>query len=137
MSWTSLGRRICAICLMITVLAATLCAAQDATERVKFAKGKSSATISSSVVGSSTFGYLIGVRAGQQMSITYQTFNRFAGFSELRAPSGKTFKSSCRRSGGTMTCTWRGKVTENDDYIILIDNQSEENADFTLTVTVR
>lgn len=66
--------------------------AQDAvrTERVQFARGASSASLTGTLRGNTTIDYVIGARAGQTMTVSMCTSNASAYFNAAAGQSGRS-----------------------------------------------
>lgn len=123
----------------LALVAAVPLVAQDAprTERVQFAKGTSSKTIKGSIKGYDSVNYLVGVRAGQTMTVTFKPSNASAYFN-VTAPGAEAamFVGS---SGGNSFTT---QIPSTGDYAVLVylmRNAARRNevANYTLTISIR
>ena len=105
-------------------------------ERISFAKGKSSATISGSISKGSEKTYLIGARAGQTLNIqiTDGGKNNDVVFS-LYAPDGTNLTGE--EEGGGYDSGWKGKLPKTGDYKIAVGAIESVNVNFKMLVTIR
>ncbi len=110
--------------------------AQDRSERISFAPGRSSRTLRDTVVGYGGVDYLVRVRAGQRLAATLDTDNPSAYLNiKARGSSEALFNGSIDGNVGDVI------VPSGGDYIVevyLMRNAARrgESADFSLTVEV-
>lgn len=106
-------------------------------ERISFAKGKSSATISGSISKTGEKTYLIGARAGQTLNIqiTEGGKNNDVVFS-LYAPDGTNLMGD-EESGDGYDSGWKGNLPKTGDYKIVLGIIESENANFKMSVSIR
>ena len=121
---------------MTALLFACTVQAQIRTERVQFAKGASSKTITGSVKGDASVDYVVGARAGQTMSVTLKPGNASNYFNVL-PPGSDTALFVGSSSGNTYT----GSLPVDGDYrirVYLMRNAARRNeaSNYTLTVGV-
>ncbi len=107
------------------------------TERVQFAKGKSSAVVSGTITHGNEVIYLIGGRAGQTLDIkiTDGGKNNDVVFS-LLAPGGKNLMGD-EESGDGYDTAWKGKLPKSGDYKIVVGTIESEKANFKMSVSIR
>lgn len=110
--------------------------AQVRTDRVQFAKGASSKTITGSIKGDESVDYLVGARAGQTLSVTLKPGNASNYFNVL--PPGSDTALFVGSSSGN---TYSGRLPANGDYrvrVYLMRNAARRNeaANYTLTIGV-
>ena len=107
--------------LLITALASVLFAfvfspEADAQTRIRFARGRTSATVSASLSGGATRTYVLGARYGQVLSGNVSSGNGCVIFSD-----GATSMS---------------RITESGDNYVSITNRCRRLTRFTMTVSI-
>jgi hypothetical protein len=120
--------------LLPLLVALTLGAtAQETPQRIRFARGSSSAAVEGAVLRGERAVYLVGARAGQQMRVRVTSPEENAVF-QLHAP-GKG--GTLRGAGETDDATaWSGALPRTGDYRIVVGG-TRGNASYTLHVTIR
>ncbi|MCA1565076.1 MAG: hypothetical protein LC803_05475 [Acidobacteria bacterium] len=119
--------------LLLLLLATCAFAAQEGlTKRVRFARGRTTATLKNSVVRGTRDRYIVGARAGQQMTVSITSVERNAVFI-IHPPSNDTPEGAEEMPEST---DWSGKLPESGDYVIEVGG-TRGNATYTLKVTVR
>lgn len=99
-------------------------------KRVRFARGKSSATMKGTIADRlTTHEYKIGARAGQTLTVKFTSPRRDVDVC-IVYPGGGAPENSCGRRAFSVTLPGDG------DYSIIIDSK-RENTSYTLTVTVK
>lgn len=103
--------------LAALAIAAVPALAQDVSrsERVKFRPGTSAATLRGSVTGYASVKYLVGLRAGQTLSVRLLTDNASNSFNIL--PPGA---AEAMYVGPTSGNVFRGKVLTGGDYTVQV-----------------
>jgi hypothetical protein len=104
----------------------------DQTKRIKFAKGKSSKTVSDSVLREEVHYYLIKVNQGQRMTVKITSIEKNASFRIIK-PSGEYVEGAGEMEEPT---NWTGNVPESGDYKIEV-GADRGNATYRLTVSVK
>jgi hypothetical protein len=104
----------------------------DQTKRIKFAKGKSSATVSDAVLREEVHYYLIKVNKGQRMTVKVTAVEKNASFSIVK-PSGEYLDGAGEMDDRT---NWSGTLPESGDYKIEV-GPTRGNATYRLTVSVK
>lgn len=110
--------------------------AQDRTERISFAPGRSSRTVRDTIVGYEGVDYLVNVRAGQRLAATLRTDNPSSYLNiKRRGSSEALFNGSIDGNIGDVI------VPSGGDYVVevyLMRNAARrgESADFSVTVEV-
>jgi hypothetical protein len=104
---------------------------------VHFKHGKSSATLSGHVTGRETIDYVLGAKAGQEMSVTMKTSNGSNYFNVL--PPGSNEEGIF--TGSSEGDKFRGTLSKDGDYkirVYLMRNAARRNekAEFTLEVAI-
>lgn len=106
--------------------------AEGRTKRIKFAKGKSSTTISYSVIRGEVDTYILGAKAGQRMSVKITSLEKNAVF-QIESPSGEYLENA---GEGDDQTNWSGRLPDNGDYRIIVGG-TRGNATYKLTVSIR
>ena len=105
-------------------------------QRVRFARGASAATISGMVRGFAYRDYIIGVRAGQTISVKLNSRNTFTVLT-IFTPDGENLE------GATETEEFSGELPSPGDYVIRVGMMRAEArrknsmANYSLRVSVR
>lgn len=121
------------ILLTTIILSASLIFGQyEQTKRIKFAKGKSSATVRDSVLRDEVHYYLVKVGKGQKMTVKITAIEKNASFRILK-PSGEYVQGAGEMDDPK---NWSGDVTESGDYKIEV-GADRGNATYSLTVSVK
>lgn len=102
------------------------------TKRIKFAKGKSSATIKNSVLRDEVHYYLVKVNKGQKMAIKITSVEKNASFRILK-PAGGYLEGANEMTEPT---DWSGTAQQSGDYKIEVASD-RGNATYRLTVSVK
>ena len=102
------------------------------TKRVRFARGRTSATLKNSVIRGTRDRYLVEARAGQKMTVSINSVERNAVFA-IYAPSHDTLEGASEHQE---VKNWSGKLPESGDYVIEVGG-TRGNATYRLTVSVR
>jgi hypothetical protein len=98
--------------------------------RVRFARGKSSATMKGTIADRmTTHEYKIGARAGQILTVRFASPRRDVDVC-IAYPNGGEPENSCGRRAFSVT------LPADGDYSIIIDPR-RENTSYTLTVTIK
>jgi hypothetical protein len=110
--------------------------AQDRTERISFAAGRSSRTVRDTISGDEGIDYLVNVRAGQRLAATLRTDNPSSYLNiKARGSSEALFNGSIAGNLGDVI------VPSSGDYVVevyLMRNAARrgERANFSLTIEV-
>jgi len=117
----------------LLLLATCALAAQEGlTKRVRFARGRTTATLNNSVVRGTRNRYIVGARAGQQMTVNITSVERNAVFI-IHPPSNDRQEGAEEMPEST---DWSAKLPESGDYVIEVGG-TRGNATYTLKVTIR
>lgn len=111
---------------------AIVTSADGVTKRVRFAKGKSSATLSGGVVRGDRDTYILGAKAGQTMSVKITSVENNAVF-QIENPDGEYLENA---GDGDDAMNWRGSLADKGDYKIIVGG-TRGNASYKLTVSIR
>jgi hypothetical protein len=122
------------ITLLLTVLALSLAVitSADITSRIRFAKGKSSATVSGSVVRGDRENFLVGAKAGQTMTVKITSLEDNAVF-QIEGPDGEYLPGV---SEGDDAMSFRGSLPGTGDYKIVVGG-TRGNTTYKLTVSIK
>ena len=102
------------------------------TQRVKFARGRTTAVLKGAVVRGTQDRYILGARAGQSMIVHVSSREKNAVFTIL-GPDGTALEGT---EEGSDTMEWTGELPLSGDYSIWI-SPTRGNATYTLEVTIR
>lgn len=133
----TLSRRLYTLLAVLSlVLVSTAAGAQDRTVTVKFPRGASGTTIEDSIRGDRGINYLVGVSAGQQMSVQLDTDNPSSYFN-ITAPgaSEALFIGSISGNSTTFEIPSSGNYAINV-YLMRNAARRNETANFELTIYV-
>ncbi len=118
--------------LAVALVAAISTQADGVTKRIKFAKGKHSATVSNSVIRGEVDTYIVGAKAEQMMTVRVTAIENNAAFT-VQGPDGEYLQDAGEEDEAR-------KVTNtlpyNGDYKIIVGG-TRGNATYRLTVTIR
>ena len=117
------------LCVLSLVMEA---AADGVTKRVRFAKGKSSATLSGSVVRGDRDTYILGAKGGQRMTVKITSVENNAVF-QIENPEGEYLENA---GDGDDAMTWRGTLPDKGNYKIIVGG-TRGNASYRLTVSIK
>jgi hypothetical protein len=119
--------------LLATVLSvAAIASADGITKRIKFARGRTSATVSGTVIRGDRDTYLLGANGGQTMSVRITSLENNAVF-QIEAPDG-SFLSGAGETDDARR--WSGRLPEKGDYKIIVGG-TRGNASYKVTVSIR
>lgn len=102
------------------------------TQRVRFARGRTTAILKGAVVRGTQDRYILGARAGQTMIVHVTSREKNAVFSILD-PNGTALEGT---DEGLDAVDWTGELPLSGDYSIWI-SPTRGNATYTLEVTIR
>lgn len=101
------------------------------TQRIQFAPGATSATVTGTTTASAPQRYVLEARVGQSMNLNMSAQSLFASI-VLVDPSGR------RLVGGEYsTQQWAGLLPMSGEYTLEVINGGQGSAEFSLTVTIR
>ncbi len=122
-----------ALLIVLLVLGSDSFAALDGiTKRVKFAKGKSSATFSNAVIRGERDTYLLGARAGQKMTVRITALENNAAF-QIENPDGEYMERAGETDDATNVTV---SLPDSGDYKIIVGG-TRGNASYRLTVSIK
>jgi hypothetical protein len=102
------------------------------TQRVRFARGRTTAVLKGAVVRGTQDRYILGARSGQTMIVHITSREKNAVFAIL-GPDATALEGA---EEGTDATDWTGTLPVNGDYSIWV-SPSRGNATYTLEVTIR
>jgi hypothetical protein len=100
-----------------------------AVERLSFAPGTDSGSVSGSVVRASEDTWVLGAAAGQTMEVTIASIEDNAAF-EVFAPDGTQLTA-----GAELSSTWSGPLPTDGDYLVVVQ-PVVRNATYVLSVRI-
>jgi len=119
--------------LLIFALASTsITSADGVTKRIKFARGKSSATVSGAVVRGDRDTYILGAGVGQTMRVRITSPENNAVF-QVMDDDGNYLSGAGEEDDAT---NWSGKLPWKGDYKIIVGG-TRGNASYDLTVSIQ
>ena len=126
-------RILLSVLLTVTVLSlAAVTSADGVTKRIKFAKGKHSATVSNSVIRGEVDTYIAGAGAGQTMTVKVTALEDNAAF-QIEGPDGE-YLDGAGETDDAMEFT--GELPAKGDYKIIVGG-TRGNATYKLTVMIK
>ncbi len=102
------------------------------TKRVKFAKGRSSATFSNAVIRGERDTYLVGAKAGQRMTVRVTALENNAAF-QIENPDGEYLEGAGEEDDATTVSL---SLPDSGDYRIIVGG-TRGNASYRLTVSIK
>ncbi len=119
--------------LMTSVLSlASITSADGVRKRLKFAKGRSAATVSGAVIRGDQDTYIIGARKGQTMRVKITSLENNAVF-QIADANGSYLSDA---GEGDDTTNWTGELRSSGDYEISVGG-TRGNATYKLTVSIK
>lgn len=104
----------------------------EETNRIRFATGESSATISGAVIRGERMTYFLGAQKGQTMSVNVDSPEKNAVF-QIEGPSGRYLPGAGERDDAM---DWSGTLPRDGDYKIVVGG-TRGNATFELKVSIQ
>ena len=125
------------IFIMVILVAGSLIFAQittadGITKRVRFARGKSSATLSGAVIRGDQDTYILGASRRQNMTVKITSLEKNAVF-QIETPGGDYLENAGEMDDAM---NWSGTLPESGDYRIIVGG-TRGNATYKLTVSIR
>lgn len=119
--------------LMASVFSvASITSADGVRKRLKFAKGRSSATVSGTVIRGDRDTYIVGARAEQMMHVKITSLENNAVF-QVRDADGNYLQDAGEEDDAT---NWTGDLPSTGDYEIIVGG-TRGNATYKLTVSIK
>ena len=123
------SRRMLAFAIFLSSV--TLLWARGATQRVRFAPGKISATLKNAVVRGDRDQYIVGAKAAQTMKVVITSSESNAVF-QIGKPRGGYLPGAAE---GNDAKTWSGTLPVSGDYTIVVGG-TRGSAEYALTITI-
>ena len=122
-----------AVFVVLFALGSSAAAVGDGlTKRVRFARGKSSVTLSNSVIRGDRDTYILGAKAGQKMTVRISSVEKNAVF-QVEAPDGSFLEGAGEMDDAvSVTAT----LPDSGDYRIVVGG-TRGNASYRLTISIR
>lgn len=111
---------------------ASITSADGITKRIKFARGKSSATVSNSVVRGDRDTYIIGAKAEQMMTVKITSLENNAVF-QVMGPDGAYLQDAGEEDDATGVTN---SLPYDGDYRVVVGG-TRGNATYKLTVSIK
>ena len=102
------------------------------TKRVRFAKGRSSVTLSNSVIRGDRDTYILAAKAGQRMAVRVTALEKNAAF-QIERPNGEYLEGAGEMDDATRVTV---RLPESGDYRIVVGG-TRGNASYKLTISIR
>jgi hypothetical protein len=107
--------------------------AQGVKQKIRFAKGSSSTTISGAVIRGDRDRYYLGAKKGQTMSVRITSLEKNAVF-QIFLPGEQEALSGAGEEDDAMK--WSGELPEDAEYVIVVGG-TRGNATYKLTVSIK
>jgi hypothetical protein len=119
--------------IFISTLALSSILAQGVKQKIRFAKGSSSTTISGAVIRGDRDRYYVGAKKGQTMSVKITSLEDNAVF-QIFLPGEQEALSGAGEEDDAMQ--WSGELPEDAEYVIVVGG-TRGNATYKLTVSIK
>jgi hypothetical protein len=123
---------IAAIIAVFSLGAAGFTAGDGITKRVRFAKGRSSVTLSNSVIRGDRDTYILGAKTGQRIIVRVTSLEDNAAF-RIERPNGEFLQGAGEMDDATSVTV---RLPESGDYRIVVGG-TRGNASYKLTISIR
>ncbi len=117
----------------VSALALSSIFAQGVKQKVRFARGSSSTTISGAVVRGERDRYYLGAKKGQTMSVKITSLEENAVFQIFLPGEQEALAGAGEEDDAT---TWSGELPEDAEYVIVVGG-TRGNASYKLTVSIK
>lgn len=117
------------LCVAATASSAATTAPRETVRRLRFERGRTSATVSGAAVRGTRDCYLVGARRGQKMTLRLSSLEFNAAF-DISAPGHEG-----RLNTMDDTTIWEGRLPASGDYRACV-GPVRGNATYTLEVTI-
>lgn len=118
--------------LLIVCISVSVVGQSGKTQRVRFAKGRTTAVLHGAVVRATQDRYILGARRGQTMTVHITSREKNAVFTIL-GPDATALEGT---EEGADAMDWSGTLPLSGDYSIWV-SPTRGNATYTLEVTIR
>ena len=120
------------VIIVFTIGTLALPSVDGVTKRIKFARGKSSATVSNSVIRGDQDTYIVGARGGQRMTVKVTSLENNAAF-QIEYPHGEYLEGAGEMDDATNVTVL---LPDSGDYRIIVGG-TRGNATYRLTVSIK
>jgi hypothetical protein len=117
----------------ISALALSSIFAQGVKQKVRFARGSSSTTISGAVVRGDRDRYYVGANKGQTMSVKITSLEDNAVFQVFLPGEQEALSGAGEEDDAT---NWSGELPDDAEYVIVVGG-TRGNATYKLTVSIK
>jgi hypothetical protein len=128
-----LARRLMPLALFLALTITVAAQATVFTSRLKFARGRSSATVENAVVRGDRDDWIIGAKAGQRLRVSVTALEKNAAFQIRERKTGRYLRGATEMDDATQ---WSGRLPRSGDYIIRVGG-TRGNASYKLHVAIR
>jgi hypothetical protein len=125
-------RRITAAAALLLLLAGAGAAQRQASRRVRFARGATSAVVEGAVIRGDRDRYVVAARAGQRLRLAITSLEDNAVF-QLYAPGQRPLRGAGEADDARR---WSGLLPRTGDYVVVVGG-TRGNASYRLTVSIR
>jgi hypothetical protein len=119
--------------ILVSVFALGTIVAQGVKQKVRFARGKSSTTVSGAVVRGDRDRYYLGAKKGQTMSVKITSLEDNAVFQVFLPGEQEALAGAGEGDDAT---NWSGELPEDAEYVIVVGG-TRGNATYKLTVSIK
>jgi len=119
--------------LFISAFALSSIFAQGVKQKVRFAKGSSSTTISGAVVRGDRDRYYLGAKKGQTMSVKITSLEHNAVFQIFLPGEQEALSGAGEEDDATK---WSGQLPDDAEYVIVVGG-TRGNASYKLTISIK
>jgi hypothetical protein len=126
------GRRLLAS-IFVCALSFSSAFPQGVKQKVRFARGTSSATIRGAVVRGDRDRYYLGAKAGQTMTVKITSLESNAVFQIYFAGEQEALQGAGEEDDAT---NWSGELPADNEYVIVVGG-TRGNATYKLTISIK
>ncbi|HYR78232.1 MAG TPA: hypothetical protein VEM96_20650 [Pyrinomonadaceae bacterium] len=119
--------------VFICALALSLTFAQGVKQKVRFARGTSSATIHGAVIRGDRDRYYVSAKRGQTMSVKITSREDNAAFEIYFSGEQESLEGAGEEDDAT---NWSGELPADNDYVIVVGG-TRGNGSYTLTISIK
>lgn len=119
--------------IFVCAFALSSISAQGVKQKVRFAKGSSSTTISGAVIRGDRDRYYVGAKKGQTMSVKITSLEDNAVF-QIFLPGEQEALSGAGEEDDAMK--WSGELPDDAEYVIVVGG-TRGNATYKLTISIK
>ena len=119
--------------VFVGVFALSTILGQGVKQKVRFAKGSSSTTISGAVIRGERDRYYVGAKQGQKMSVKITSLEDNAVFQIFLPGEQEALSGAGEEDDAT---NWSGELPDDAEYVIVVGG-TRGNATYKLTVSIK